>query len=83
VVKGLQEQVTALASMPDDRRSPLLNGGTGTPGAAPRTAPTDERVVALEKAVAEASTDAAREQARRDLFFAKTAARFPAPPVRR
>lgn len=77
VVKSLQERVEHLATMPDDRKSPLLNGVTGTgAGMATRDGNAVEDFADLRKAVDQAPTEAARRQAEADLFYAKTTARF-------
>lgn len=72
VVKGLQEQVEHLAKMPDDRKSPLLNGATGT-----LTAGTENDALAeLRKAVADADTPVARREATQQLAYAEIRERF-------
>lgn len=77
VVKAVQERVEQLAKMPDDRKSPLLNGVTGTgAGIATRDGNAADEFADLRKAVDQAPTEAARRQAEADLFYAKTTARF-------
>jgi hypothetical protein len=72
VVKGLQERVEFLAKMPDDRKSPLLNGATGT---LPATDANDA-LAELRKAVAEADTPVARRDAEQKLAYASIRERF-------
>jgi hypothetical protein len=73
VVKGLQERVEQLAKMPDDRKSPLLNGafgtGDGNEGAGDAHAE-------LRKAVEDAKSDAERRDALQRLAYAEVKARF-------
>jgi hypothetical protein len=76
VVKGLQERVDHLAKMPDDRKSPLLNGATGTAGIAKRGGEDADPLAELKKAVADAPTEAARTQAQTALGIAAIKARF-------
>jgi hypothetical protein len=78
VVKGLQERVEHLAAMPDDRRSPVLNGATGAgAGIALREgAPDADRFAELRKAVAEAPTEAAKRDAQAALAYASVRDRF-------
>lgn len=77
VVKGLQERVEHLAKMPDDRKSPLLNGATGTgAGIASRDGSTADPLAELKKAVADAPNEAARTTAQTALGIAAIKARF-------
>ena len=77
VVKGLQERVEHLAKMPDDRKSPLLNGATGTgAGIASRDGDTADPLAELKKAVADAPNEAARTQAQTALGIAAIKRRF-------
>ena len=71
VVKGLQERVEHLAAMPDDRKSPLLNGQIG--GGAPAG---DDPFVHLQKAVDDAKSESERAQAQAALAHARVKARF-------
>jgi hypothetical protein len=74
LVKSLQERVEHLSKMPDDRKSPLLNGGTGTAGMAARDASTDE-FADLRKAVDDAPP-AKKVEAQAALTFAELRSRF-------
>lgn len=77
VVKGLEERVEHLAKMPDDRKSPLLNGATGTgAGIASRDGSGADPLAELKKAVEDAPTEAARTQARTALGIAAIKQRF-------
>lgn len=77
VVKGLQERVEHLAAMPDDRKSPLLNGATGTgAGIASRDGSAADPLAELKKAVDDAPNEAARTQAQTALGIAAIKARF-------
>jgi hypothetical protein len=77
VVKGLQERVEHLARMPDDRKSPLLNGADGTgAGIASRDGNTADPLAELKKAVDDAPNEAARTQAQTALGIAAIKARF-------
>ncbi|MHB1472402.1 MAG: hypothetical protein ACYCV4_02045 [Dermatophilaceae bacterium] len=75
VVKGLQEQVEALRAMPDNRRSPLLNGATGTPGLASRN-PDDEHIEGLRKSLAEETNPGRRADLSLALAVADIKQRF-------
>jgi len=55
-VEVLKAQVEALGSEPDDRKSPFLNGATGTPGIAKRDGSGLDPHTELRKAAAEAVT---------------------------
>jgi hypothetical protein len=55
VVKGLEERIAKMSRMPDDRRSPALNGATGEAGGVTRDGDMDG-FEPLRKAVAEAKT---------------------------
>jgi hypothetical protein len=72
VVKGLQERVEQLAKMPDDRKSPLLNGSLGG-GVMPQA---DDELVQLHKAVDEATTPVAKAEAQQRLAYAAVKGRF-------
>jgi hypothetical protein len=71
VVKGLQERVAHLTQMPDDRKSPLLNGAVGD-----GLAPSNDPLVELRKAVEEADTPVAKAEAQQRLAYAAVRARF-------
>jgi len=76
LVKELQERVELLAKMPDDRKSPKLNGSTGTAGLAARDGSQVDPLADLKKAV-ETETDPARKvQAQTALAHAAIRARF-------
>jgi hypothetical protein len=74
VVKGLQESVEKMSREPDDRRSPLVSGGTGMAGIAKRDGSTTDadELTQLRKQQAEA-TDPAEKQR---LSYAIVKARF-------
>lgn len=55
VVKGLEERIAKMGQMPDDRKSPALNGATGEAGGVTRDGDMDG-LEPLRKAVAEAET---------------------------
>lgn len=55
VVKGLEERIAKMSRMPDDRKSPALNGATGEAGGVSRDGEMDG-LEPLRKAVAEAKT---------------------------
>jgi hypothetical protein len=74
MVKGLQEQVEVLGRKPDDRKSPILNGATGTPGVAARDGQTDQ-FADLKKNLADAPA-AQRPDAQAALAFAQIRDRF-------
>lgn len=76
VVKGLQERVEHLAKMPDDRKSPLLNGATGTAGIAKRGGEDADPLAELKKAVQDAPNEAARTQAQTALGIEAIKRRF-------
>jgi hypothetical protein len=76
LIKGLQERVEELAKMPDDRKSPILNGGTGTAGPAVRDGSTGDSLANLKKA-AEDETDPVKKQAANNaVIFASIKERF-------
>lgn len=62
VVKGLQESVEKMSREPDNRRSPIVGGGTGTPGLAQRDGTQVDPHADLRKAAATA-TGAAKTEA--------------------
>jgi hypothetical protein len=74
VVKRLQEQVTELGRMPDDRKSPLLNGSTGGAGVADRSGTVNE-LATLTKALDEAPPEGKRD-AQQALVYASIKDRF-------
>ncbi|HUX71930.1 MAG TPA: hypothetical protein VMV41_15535, partial [Cellulomonadaceae bacterium] len=76
LVKNLQERVEHLAAMPDDRRSPAMNGATGASGLAPRDGSTGDPLSALKKAVEEATDPVTEMQARTALAHAAILQRF-------
>jgi hypothetical protein len=78
LVKSLQERVDHLAAMPDDRKSPRLNGATGQSGIADRGGDgPNEQMAALTKAVADTAADPVKNlEARKALAFAAIKARF-------
>ncbi|BCT75549.1 hypothetical protein SCMU_13910 [Sinomonas cyclohexanicum] len=69
-VQALQERVEKFGALPDDRRSPLLNGATGTPGLAERDPATDPHAD-LRKAAAEARTQSDVIKTHKDLALAQ------------
>ncbi|MEC5149232.1 hypothetical protein [Cryobacterium sp. GrIS_2_6] len=73
-MKSLQERVEHLGKMPDDRKSPLLNGSTGTAGMPARDASTDE-FADLRKAVEDAPP-AQKVAAQQALTYAELRSRF-------
>ncbi|HEY8976303.1 MAG TPA: hypothetical protein VIN75_18960 [Burkholderiaceae bacterium] len=79
VVKGLQERVEHLAKMPDDRKSPLLNGATGTAGVADRDGSTEDPYADLRKSIEQAKTPAAKREAEQQLAYARVRDRFTRP----
>jgi hypothetical protein len=80
VVKSLQERVEHLAKMPDDRKSPLLNGSTGeNAGIASRDGSTADPYADLLKSVEEAKTPAAKRNAEQQLAYARVRDRFARP----
>lgn len=76
VVEGLKERVEHIAKQPDNRRSPLLNGGTGAPGLAGRDGLEGDQFADLRKAVDDAKSETERTQAKSALAFAEVRARF-------
>ena len=70
VVKSLQERIEAFGREPDDRKSPLLNGGTGTAGIAKRDSGDVDMLAPLRKAVEEAKTPGDRLAAEKSLGYA-------------
>jgi hypothetical protein len=76
VVKGLQERIEAFGREPDDRKSPLLNGATGTAGIAKRDGTETDPLESLRKAVAEASNPGERLAAEKNLGYAAVKARL-------
>lgn len=76
VVKGLKERVEHLAAMPDDRKSPRMNGATGTSGIAQRDGDIEDPHVELRKAVENAADPESKKAAEKALFFAVTKSRF-------
>jgi len=75
LVKGLQERVEHLSTMPDDRRSPLLGGGTGIAGSALRGGQ-DDVLAPLRKAVEDEQDPTKKMQARTALAHAAILQRF-------
>lgn len=71
--EALQERVTKMGLLPDDRKSPLLNGATGAAGNVSRDPETDE-FATLRKAVAEAKTQDEVVKSHRELAIAGLAA---------
>jgi hypothetical protein len=76
VVKGLQDRIEHLAKMPDDRKSPLLNGGTGMAGLSARDGQDLDSLATLRKAVEDAPDPVRKDQAQRALAFAAIKDRF-------
>lgn len=74
VVKGLEERVAYLAAMPDDRKSPLLNGA-GIPGA-PVPTGEPEGLALLRKAVQDAPAGPERDAANAQYAIASIKQRF-------
>jgi hypothetical protein len=62
VVKGLQESVERMSREPNDRKSPLVSGGNGTPGMAQRDGSTIDPFADLRKAASDA-TGSAKDKA--------------------
>lgn len=62
VVKGLQESVEKMSREPDNRKSPIVNGGTGVAGAAARDGSQTDPYADLRK-VAKTSTGTAKTSA--------------------
>lgn len=56
VVKGLEERLAKMSQMPDDRKSPALNGATGEAGGVSRDGGELDGLEPLRKAVAEAKS---------------------------
>lgn len=69
VVKGLQERVEYLAKLPDDRKSPLLNGA-GIPGAPVPTGEPDG-LAQLRKAADDAPAGPERDAAKAEYAYAR------------
>lgn len=78
VVKGLQEQLDHLAKMPDDRKSPLLNGA-GIPGAAQQPTAGTDGLALLRKAAEDAPAGAERDTANTQYAIASIKQRFALP----
>ena len=76
LVKSLQESVDQLSKMPDDRKSPHLNGSVGVAGVADRDGQNLDQFADLKKAVQDAPDDVARVQAQTVLAHAAIKARF-------
>jgi hypothetical protein len=76
VVKGLQDRVEAFGRQPDDRTSPLLNGGTGVSGLASRDGHVADPLADLKKAVEAATTPDAITKAKSELAYAEIRSRF-------
>jgi hypothetical protein len=76
VVKGLQERVEYLATMPDDRKSPSLNGATGTPGAVDRDGTMTDQYADLQKAADEATDPVVKRDLQQKVTYAKIRDRF-------
>jgi hypothetical protein len=76
VVKGMQEQIAELAKMPDDRKSPRLNGATGAAGLAPRDGSTVDTLADLKKAADEETDPVKKAKAQNALTFAAIKDRF-------
>lgn len=77
-VNGTEERVSKMAALPDDRRSPLLNGAIGQPSLAMRgDGPTNTpEFQAVLKAIEEIPEGPAREQAQKGVALAALKARF-------
>lgn len=77
-VKSQDERVEKMAAQPDDRRSPMLNGATGTAGLALRGAgPTHSpEFAAVMKAIAELPEGPGRDEAKQAVGIAAIKARF-------
>jgi hypothetical protein len=75
VVKGLQERLEKMGQLPDDRKSPRLNGATGTGGDVHHDANVDQFAV-LRKAVAEAKTQDEIIKSQQALAHAELLERF-------
>lgn len=72
-VEVLKEQIRKFGQQPDDRRSPLLNGATGTPGVAQRdgSETVEDPYADLRKAASEARTQGDVIKANKDLALAQ------------
>ena len=75
-VSANDERVEKMAAKPDDRRSPLLNGATGEPGAAQRGATASPEFQAIRKAIEEMPNGSAKDEAKRAVAMAALKARF-------
>lgn len=73
-IADLKETVRKIAQSPDDRRSPLLNGGTGTAHEVARDG--GDPLAALRKAVEEAPTPEKRAEAQQNLAYESIKSRF-------
>jgi hypothetical protein len=69
-VEVLKEQIAAYGREPDDRKSPYLNGATGTAGIAKRDGTETDPHTELRKAVAEAKTQDERIRTQKELSMA-------------
>lgn len=78
-VEQVQERVEKMASRPDTRNSPVLNGATGTAGPVSRDGSGGDEFAELTKAVDAATSDNERRAALAALSHAKIAARFAQP----
>lgn len=76
VVKGLQERVEKMAALPDDRRSPILNGATGSPLLADRDGSLVDPLADLKKAAAEETDPGKQNDAKAKLAHAELMLRF-------
>jgi hypothetical protein len=75
-VESQHERVEKALAKPDDRRSPLLNGSTGTPTLAQRGPTTTPEFAAITKAINALPEGPARDEAKRAVAFAAIEARF-------